>query len=72
MEGLTDAQLIQNPTLPQKASKPKKALIGIGVTLATGMVLLFFVFIRNAFLSAEINVEAKEKMARIRRSFSMR
>lgn len=72
LEGLTDAQLIQNPTLPQKASKPKKALIGIGVTLATGMVLLFFVFIRNGFRSAEINVETKEKVARIKRSFSMR
>ena len=72
LEGLTDAQLIQNPTLPQKASKPKKALMGIGATLATGVVLLLFVFIRNGFRSAEINVEAKEKIARIRRSFSMR
>lgn len=72
LEGLTNAQLIQNPTLPQKASKPKKALMGIGATLATGVVLLLFVFIRNGFRNAEINVEAKEKITRIRRSFSMR
>lgn len=72
LEGLTEAQLVQNPTLPQKASKPKKALVGIGVTLATGIILLIFVFIRNDFRSTEVNAEAKEKIARIKRSFSMR
>ena len=44
LEGLTDAQLIQAPTLPEKASKPKKGLIVIGATLAAGLALMLFCF----------------------------
>ena len=72
LEGLTDAQLIQAPTLPQKASKPKKGLIAIGATLAAGLALMLFVFVRQAVRGAAKDAGAASKMARIRRALALR
>ena len=72
LEGLTDAQLIQAPTLPQKASKPKKGLIAIGATLAAGLALMLFVFVRQAVRGAAKDADAASKMARIRRALALR
>lgn len=72
LEGLTDAQLVQPPTLPQKASKPKKGLIAIGATLAAGLALLLFVFVRQAVRGAATDAGAASKMARIRRALGLR
>jgi uncharacterized protein involved in exopolysaccharide biosynthesis len=68
LEGLiSPSQLIQAPTLPQKASKPKKALLAIGATLATGLLLVLFVFIRQVARKTAANAAAAEKLVRIRR-----
>mgnify|MGYP003620131181 CR=1 FL=1 len=72
LEGLTDAQLIQAPTLPQKASKPKKGLIAIGATLAAGLALMLFVFVRQAVRGPAKDAGAASKMARIRRALALR
>lgn len=72
LEGVTDAQLIQAPTLPQKASKPKKGLIAIGATLAAGLALMLFVFVRQAVRGAAKDAGAASKMARIRRALALR
>lgn len=72
LEGLTDAQLIQAPTLPEKASKPKKGLIVIGATLAAGLALMLFVFVRQAVRGAAKDADAASKMARIRRALALR
>lgn len=72
LEGLTDAQLIQAPTLPQKASKPKKGLIAIGATMAAGLALMLFVFVRQAVRGAAKEAGAASKMARIRRALALR
>lgn len=72
LEGLTDAQLIQAPTLPEKASKPKKGLIAIGATLAAGLALMLFVFVRQAVRGAAKDADAASKMARIRRALALR
>ncbi|WP_173025692.1 Wzz/FepE/Etk N-terminal domain-containing protein [Acidovorax sp. SRB_14] len=72
LEGVTDAQLIQAPTLPQRASKPKKALLAIGATLATGLALLLFVFVRQAARSTVKDADAAGKVARIRRALGLR
>jgi LPS O-antigen subunit length determinant protein (WzzB/FepE family) len=72
LEGISDAQLIQAPTLPQKASKPKKGLIAIGTTLAAGLVLLLFVFVRQTVRSTTKDEDAAAKMARIRRALALR
>jgi len=68
LEGMSDAQLVQSPTLPQKASQPKKALMAIGATLASGFALLLFVFMRQAVRGMTANATASEKLAHIRRS----
>lgn len=72
LEGVTDAQLVQAPTLPQKASKPKKGLIAFGATLAAGLALLLFVFVRQAVRGAAKDADAVSKMARIRRALALR
>ena len=73
LEGLiSPAQLIQPPTLPEKASKPKKGLIAIGATLAMGLLLLVFVFMRQVARKTAENVRAAEKLAHIRRSMGLK
>jgi tyrosine-protein kinase Etk/Wzc len=54
---------------PEKKSKPKKALIAVATTLATGFLLLLWVFVRNAVRNASQDPESAEKLARLRRSF---
>ena len=72
LEGLSEASLIQSPTLPQKASQPKKGLIAIGATLATGLLLLLFVFMRQALRSTAADENAAVKLARIRHSLGLK
>ncbi len=72
LEGVSDAILVQSPTLPLKASQPKKGLIAIGATLAAGLALLLFVFMRQALRSNAENAESAEKLARIRRSLGLK
>jgi uncharacterized protein involved in exopolysaccharide biosynthesis len=69
LEGLiSPAHLIQAPTLPEKASKPKKALLAIGATLGAGLLLVLFVFMRQVARKTAANAAAAEKLMRIRRS----
>jgi uncharacterized protein involved in exopolysaccharide biosynthesis len=56
-------------TPPEIKSKPKRALIAILTTLATGFLLLIFVFVRQALRNAESDPEAKDKMAQIKALF---
>ncbi|MEC5212826.1 uncharacterized protein involved in exopolysaccharide biosynthesis [Polaromonas sp. CG_9.5] len=72
LEGLTDAQLVQFPTLPQKASQPKKGLIAIGATLAAGLALLLFIFTRQALRNTTQNDTSSAKLLRIRKSLGLR
>ncbi|MEP6588484.1 MAG: Wzz/FepE/Etk N-terminal domain-containing protein [Polaromonas sp.] len=72
LEGLSEAMLIQSPTLPLKASQPKKGLIAIGATLAAGLALLLFVFMRQALRSNVANASVAGKWARIRLSLGLK
>ncbi len=55
---------------PERKSKPKKALIAIIATLASGFALLLWVFVRQALRNAGRNPEAALKMSALRVSFS--
>jgi uncharacterized protein involved in exopolysaccharide biosynthesis len=57
-------------TTPEIKSAPKRALIAILTTLATGFLLLIFVFVRQALRNAEQDPEAKDKMAKINSLFN--
>lgn len=72
LEGLTDSQLLQAPTLPEKAVSPKKGMIAVGATLASGFLLLLLVFVRSGLRSAEADPASAAKLARIRRALSLR
>lgn len=69
LEGLDSDDVVQAPTLPGSAIKPKKPLIALGVTVATGFLLLLFVFARQALRSAqESSSDQAAKIARIRKA----
>ncbi len=72
LEGLTDSQLVQAPTLPEKAVSPNKGMIAVGTTLATGFFLLLLVFIRNGLKNADADPASTVKLAAIRRALSWR
>jgi uncharacterized protein involved in exopolysaccharide biosynthesis len=55
--------------VPELKAKPKKALIAVVTTLATGSLLLLFVFIRNTLRNAEQNPESKEKLSGLKKLF---
>ena len=62
-------QVIDAAQPPERKSKPKKAQIAILATLATGFVLLLFVFVRRALQNADQNPESAAKLAAVRAGF---
>ena len=63
-------QVLDMAQAPERKSKPKKALIAIIATLASGFALLLWVFVRQALRNAGRNPEAALKMSALRVSFS--
>jgi len=51
---------------PERKSKPKKALLAIIATLATGFALLLWVFVRQALRNASNSPETAEKLQTLR------
>ena len=62
-------QVLDAAQPPEKKAKPKKALIAIIATLATGFALLLFIFIRQALRNASGNNETAQKMASLKASW---
>jgi uncharacterized protein involved in exopolysaccharide biosynthesis len=62
-------QVVDVAQPPERKSKPQKALIAIQATLASGLVLLLFVFIRRALQNAQQDPESAAKLAAIRAWF---
>ncbi len=54
---------------PERKAKPKKALIAIIATLASGFALLLFVFVRNAFKNAAQDESTKLKISLLQSSW---
>jgi len=65
-------QVLDAAQVPERKSKPKKALIAMLATLGSGFTLLLFVFIRQGMRNAQRSPETVEKLARIKRSFKFR
>lgn len=59
-------QVVDKALPPERKSKPKKALIAVITTTATGFVLLLFVFVRQAMRNAEQNPESAQKVNSLR------
>lgn len=62
-------QVLDAAQPPERKSKPKKALIAIIATLATGFVLLLFVFIRQALRNGAKDEETAGKLAQLQTSW---
>jgi uncharacterized protein involved in exopolysaccharide biosynthesis len=54
---------------PERKAKPKKAMIAIIATLASGFALLLFVFIRSALKSASQNQETQQRISALQTSW---
>ncbi len=63
-------QVLDLAQAPERKSKPKKALIAIIATLASGFALLLWVFGRQALRNAGQNPESASKISALRISFS--
>lgn len=62
-------QVLDAAQPPERKAKPKKALIAIIATLATGFALLLFVFIRQALRNAGQDRESATKLAALKASW---
>ena len=62
-------QVLDAAQPPEKKAKPKKALVAIIATLASGFALLLFVFIRQALRNAGGNTQTAQKMATLKSSW---
>lgn len=70
LEGLTAAQLLQPPTLPEKAISPKKGSTAILAAFATAFMLLIFVFARSGLQSVQ-DAQSLAKLARAKRALGI-
>ena len=62
-------QVVDPALPPERKSKPKKAMIAMVATLASGFVLLLFVFMRHALRGAQLNPETSEKLLNVRQAW---
>ena len=62
-------QVLDAAQAPERKAKPKKAMIAIIATLASGFALLLFVFVRQALANADQNSESAQKMAQLKNSW---
>jgi len=62
-------QVLDAAQPPERKSKPKKALIAIIATLASGFVLLLFVFVRQALRNAGSDQETAGKLIQLKMSW---
>jgi autotransporter-associated beta strand protein len=67
-EGAT-IQVIDTATAPEFKSKPKKAMIAVLATLATGFLLLLCVFVSQSLKNASQDEASAQKLAGIRSAF---
>lgn len=63
-------QVVDLAQPPSRKSKPKKATIAVLATLASGFVLLLFVFVRQALRNAAQDAEAASKLLKLRAAWA--
>jgi len=63
-------QVVDPAEKPERKSKPKKALVAVLATLASGFALLLFVFVRNAMQNTATDPQAAAKLVRLRQGWA--
>ena len=64
-----DEVFVQQPSLPQRKTSPKRSLVVLLAVLVSGFALLVFVFVRSAWRTASQDKEAAEKIQQIKLAF---
>jgi uncharacterized protein involved in exopolysaccharide biosynthesis len=59
-------QAVDPAVPPERKSKPKRALVAIVTALASGLLLILFVFMRRAWRNAEASADGAAKLAALR------
>lgn len=72
LDGLNDALLVQAPTLPEVPSQPRKRRLVVGAVVVTALLLLVFVFMRQALRVIRRDPENADKLASIRGSLGLK
>jgi tyrosine-protein kinase Etk/Wzc len=62
-------QVLDTALAPERKAKPKKAMIAIYATLASGFVLILFVFLRQALAKSGLDSESAQKVAQLKKSW---
>jgi uncharacterized protein involved in exopolysaccharide biosynthesis len=62
-------QVLDAAQAPERKAKPKKAMIAIITTLASGFALLLFVFVSQAFSNVGQDSESAKKIAKLKNSW---
>ena len=62
---------VQQPTLPQRKTSPKRSMVVLLALLASGFALLLFVFISKAWRNALQDAESASKIDSIKRSLGL-
>ena len=63
-------QVVDVAVAPERKSKPKKAMIAVLTTLATGFALLLFVFVRQAVRNAAQDAESAAKLSQLHQAWA--
>ena len=72
LEGVSESQLVQSPTLASNAAQSKKALMAISAVLVVSLFLLLFVFMRQTLRRMVKDNDAVGKLARIRLALGLK
>jgi len=67
--GLSTADMVQSPTLPRKAVSPRKSLIAVLTTVASGLMVLIFVLIRENLRSSGSVQAHSARLAALKRKW---
>jgi LPS O-antigen subunit length determinant protein (WzzB/FepE family) len=70
--GVSEGDLLQPPTLPQRAVAPRKGLVAILATLGGGMALLLFVFVRQAWRSGNSTEQQRNRWLALRKTYGLK
>ena len=72
IQGLTETEVISQPTLPNAPATTKRTLVTAIAVLATGFALLLWVFMRKALQDASLDPVSASKIARIRQALGIK
>lgn len=71
IQGLTDEDLLQPPTLPKRPIAPKKWLTALLGALAAGIVLLVFVFLRQTWATSSTLQPHQQRLNALKRRYGI-